>query len=181
MIRLVILDRDGVLNADRVDSVKNPDELLILPGVAAAVAALNQSGYKVVIATNQSVLGRGIIDETMFARIQEKLLHALAVGGGRIDRVYVAPDHPDRPTIMRKPGPGMILQALADFATPPHEAIMIGDALRDLQAAHQAGVHKILVQTGRGHGILPHELLAVQPFRLAADLPAAIRELCHFS
>jgi D-glycero-D-manno-heptose 1,7-bisphosphate phosphatase len=180
MIRLVILDRDGVLNVDRVDSVKSPAELVMLPGAAEAVAALNRRGYHVAVATNQSVVGRKTITQDTLDEIHRHLAMALAQAGGVLDRIYVAPDHPDHATSWRKPGPGMLLQAMQDFQTLPQQTVMIGDALRDMQAANAAGCHKILVRTGRGAEISAEDLRALQPLRIAADLTAAITEIDNF-
>ena len=92
-MRLVLLDRDGVLNADRPDSVKSPAELVMLPGAAAAVARLNAAGRLVVVCTNQGVVGRGVIDETMLGRIHEKLRGELARAGARLDALLHCADH----------------------------------------------------------------------------------------
>ena len=105
---LVLLDRDGVINHDRADSVKNPDELVMIEGSARAVARLNAARHQVVIVTNQSIIGRGTIDQTMLDRIHEKMTAALARENARIDRVYICPDAPWEATERRKPGPGKL-------------------------------------------------------------------------
>src|SRR5262249_49302787 len=132
-MRLVLLDRDGVLNADRPDSVKSPAELVMLPGAAEAVARLNRAGSLVVVCTNQGVVGRGIIDESMLARIHDKLGDELARAGARLDALICCTDHPQRPGPRRKPAPGMLREAMARYRIAPDQTVMIGDALIDLE------------------------------------------------
>ncbi len=177
-IRMVILDRDGVLNLDRADCVKSPDELILIPDAAEAVARLNRAGIAVAVATNQSVVGRGIIDERMLARIHEKLRVELAKAGAHIDDLRIATDAPDAATERRKPGTGMLREALAKFAADPAESPVIGDALRDLQAAAQLGCPRILVRTGKGVATLAAGVLpALQPVAVYDDLWDAVAAL----
>ena len=105
---LVLLDRDGVINHDRPDSIKNPDEFIMIDGSAKAVARLNAARHQVALVTNQSIIGRGTIDWSMLDRIHEKMTAALAREGAFIDRIYVCPDAPWEATERRKPGPGML-------------------------------------------------------------------------
>jgi D-glycero-D-manno-heptose 1,7-bisphosphate phosphatase len=175
---LVLMDRDGVLNEDRTGSVRNPGELKMIPRAAEAVARLNAANIKVAIATNQSVVGRGIIDVAMLARIHEKLFDELAREGARIDALFVAPDRPDAATERRKPGPGMLREALARFRASPAETPMIGDSLGDLRAAAAAGCKRVLVRTGKGAltqaAGLPPELM---PVAVHEDLWSAVDAL----
>ncbi len=149
-MRLIILDRDGVINEDRPESVRSLDHLRLLPGVGPAVAQLNQAGYAVAIATNQAVVGRGHIDLAMLDMIHAKMLSSLAGYGGRIDRIYVALETPEHATSRRKPGPGMLLEALRDFSAVAGDTFMIGDDLTDLSAAAAAACRPLLVRTGKG-------------------------------
>ena len=172
--QMVLLDRDGVLNADRPDSVKTPEELVLIPGAAEAVARLNRAGVKAVVVTNQSVAGRGIVDDAMLARIHEKLRTELARKGAALDAIIVCTDHPDRATERRKPGTGMLREALAQFGIAPSRALVIGDALRDLEAAAALGCPRVLVRSGKGAateraGIPAH----LQPVAVHDDLAAA--------
>jgi D-glycero-D-manno-heptose 1,7-bisphosphate phosphatase len=177
-MRLILLDRDGVLNVDRPDSVKSPGELLLLPGAADAVRRLNVAGHLVVVCTNQSVVGRGIIDEPMLARIHEKLTGELARAGARLDAILHCPDPPGRAGPRRKPGPGMLFEAMDRFRVAPDRAIMIGDALRDLEAAAAAGCRRILVRSGQGRATQAAGLPAhVLPVAVHENLPAAIDAL----
>ncbi len=139
MARLVLLDRDGVLNVDRADYVKHPGELVLLPGAAAAVARLNRAGYAVAVCTNQSPIGRGIFDEAMLARIHEALREGLAREGAKLDAIFHCPDAPGPHSTRRKPAPGMLIEALAMFAADAPATPFVGDSLRDLQAAAAIG------------------------------------------
>lgn len=176
---LILLDRDGVLNRVHADDyVKSPDELIMLPGVGRAVARLNARGWPVAVCTNQACIGKGIIDEAMLARIHAALFDHLAREGGRIDALFFAPDAPWAATERRKPGPGMLREAMERFRTGPQQTVFIGDSLIDLQAAATAGCRRILVRTGNGAATqaagLPPEVL---PVTVAESLPDAVDRL----
>lgn len=176
---LILLDRDGVLNRDTPDDyVKSPDELVMLPGVGRAVAQLNARGWPVAICTNQACVGKSIIDEAMLGRIHHKLFDELARDNARIDAVFFAPDPPWAPTERRKPGAGMLREAMQRFRKSPSETVFIGDSLTDLQAGAKAGVRRILVRSGKGAQTqaqgLPQDLL---PVTVAEDLPDAVNRL----
>lgn len=176
--QLVLLDRDGVLNIDRADFVKSPDELILIPGAAAAVARLNRAGIKAVVVSNQSAVGRGIIDEAMLARIHEMLAAELAATGAALDAVIVCTDAPEKATERRKPGAGMLRDAIEKFRADPAQTVVIGDALRDLEAAAKIGCRRILVRTGKGAateraGIPAH----LRPVAVYDDLARAVEAL----
>lgn len=176
--RLVMLDRDGVLNEDRPDSVKSPSELRMIAGAAEAVARLNVAGCKVAVVTNQSVVGRGVIPPAMLDRIHETLRDRLAAAGARLDALEVCTDPPGPPTQRRKPAPGMLREVLQRFRTSPGDAVMIGDSLRDLQAAAAAGCARVLVRTGKGAATQAAGLPAdVLPVAVYPDLGEAVRRL----
>lgn len=152
---MVIFDRDGVLNVDHGYAF-NPDQLEWVPGAMAAVRRVNEAGALAVIATNQSGIGRGYYSEAQMEAFHAEMLRQLAAGGARIDAVYFCPfhedaaedryrfaDHPDR-----KPNPGMLLRALADFGVAPADAVMIGDKPSDMEAARRAGVRGVLYAGG---------------------------------
>jgi D-glycero-D-manno-heptose 1,7-bisphosphate phosphatase len=170
---LVLLDRDGVLNEERSDYIKSPGELVMIPRAAEAVARLNQSNHHVAVVSNQSAIGRGMIDEAMLTRIHDKLRGELARAGARLDLLLFCPDPPWAETQRRKPRPGMLLEALSHFRTRPENAIMIGDSLRDLEAAKSAGCRRILVRTGKGAETqgkgLPTHLLPIAVYNDLAD------------
>jgi len=177
-MRLVLLDRDGVLNVDREDSVKNPGELVMLPGAAEAVARLNAAGRLVAVCSNQSVVGRGVIDEAMLERIHEKLAAELARAGARLDAIFHCSDTPQNAGPRRKPAPGMLFEAMRRFRIAAEDTVMIGDALSDLEAASAAGCRRILLRTGKGamaqaEGLPRHVL----PVAVCEDLAAAVDNL----
>jgi D-glycero-D-manno-heptose 1,7-bisphosphate phosphatase len=172
-MKLVLLDRDGVLNEDRADYVKNPGELVMLPGAAKAVARLNAAGCAVAICTNQAVVGKGIIDEAMLARVHDKLRDELARDGARLDAIFHCPDA--HPGPRRKPEPGMLREALRRFDAQAAATPFVGDNLRDLQAATKAGCPRHLVRTGHGAQIQAAGIPAdVLPVRVHDDLAAAV-------
>jgi D-glycero-D-manno-heptose 1,7-bisphosphate phosphatase len=177
-MRLVLTDRDGVLNEDRPEGVTHPHALTLIPGAAAALRRLNEAGIPVACVTNQSAVGRGIISANELATIQAKLTAELARAGARLDLVLIATDAPERPGPRRKPGPGMLLEALERFQVAPEQAVMIGDDLRDLEAAVAAGCRRILVRTGKGAALaaagVPERL---QPVQLCDSFAAAVDRL----
>lgn len=175
---LVLLDRDGVLVEDRPDHVRHPGELRFLPGAAAAVARLNGAGHLVALCTNQSSVGRGLVAPEMLERIHEALREGLARAGARLDSLHVCTDPPWAASERRKPAPGMLREAMAQFRCKPEDTVMVGDQIRDIEAARRAGCARILVRSGRGAEALaaglPAELL---PVRIADDLAQAVELL----
>lgn len=175
---LVLIDRDGVLNADRPDHVGNPGELVMIPGAAAAVARLNAAGHQVAVCTNQSCVGRGIVSPEMLDRIHARLRDELAREGGRIDLLLVCTDPPWAAGPRRKPAPGMLREAMTRFRASPGDTVFVGDALTDLQAAAAAGCRRVLVRTGKGAATqakgLPAEVL---PVAVHADLADAVEAI----
>lgn len=147
---LIILDRDGVINVDSDEYIKSPDEWHPIPGSLEAIARLNKAGYIVTVATNQSGIGRGYYSVATLEAIHKKMQDALAAVGGHIDKIVYCPHSPDDHCDCRKPQPGMIKQLAKEYAENPSNILMIGDARRDLEAAHAAGARTILVLTGKG-------------------------------
>ncbi len=175
MTRLVLIDRDGVLNVDRPRSVRHPDEFEMIPGSARAIARLNNAGFATALVTNQAVVGRGLIPLSMLDNIHAKMRKLLAEAGARLDAEFVCTDA--EPSPRRKPAPGMLLEALARFGAAPADTPMIGDALRDLEAATAAGCPRILVLTGHGAETAKDVPDAVRPVAIHADLAAAVDAL----
>ena len=178
---LILLDRDGVLNENPAEEfVRTPAELKLIPGAAKAVAQLNARGWQVAVCTNQSCIDRGIIDEAMLNRIHDRLHDELAREGAKLDALYFAPDAPWAPTERRKPGAGMLREAMQHFRRSPQETVFIGDSLIDLQAANTAGCRKILVRSGNGAQVqangIPPDLL---PVTVAEDLSDAVNRLLN--
>jgi D-glycero-D-manno-heptose 1,7-bisphosphate phosphatase len=149
-MKLIILDRDGVINFDSAQFIKSPDEWKPIPGSLAAIARLNYAGYRVVVATNQSGVGRGLFEMDTLNAIHEKMLKALAQVGGRIDAIFFCPHTSADNCACRKPKPGMLIEISNRFNTNLSGVPAIGDALRDLQAAVAVGAKPMLVLTGKG-------------------------------
>jgi D-glycero-D-manno-heptose 1,7-bisphosphate phosphatase len=174
-MKLALLDRDGVLNEDRADYVKNPNELVMIAQAAKACALLNNNGVKIAVVSNQSGVGRGVFTADMLERINAKLSDELRREGGRIDLLLTCTEPPWSEHERRKPRPGMLREALNYFRVGPSDAIMVGDQLRDLQAAQALGVKRVLVRTGKGADLqakgLPDDIL---PVAVYDDLYAAV-------
>ncbi|AFJ03329.1 Histidinol-phosphatase [Methylophaga frappieri] len=147
---LIILDRDGVINHDSLAFIKSPAEWEPIEGSLEAIARLNQAGYRVVIITNQSGIGRGLLDVEMLNRIHSKMRRMLSQVGGRIEAILFCPDGPDVDSPCRKPNPGMFLDLAHRLRLNLAQVPAVGDSLRDLQAAEAAGARPILVRTGKG-------------------------------
>ena len=149
-MKIVILDRDGVINHDRDDFVKNSLEWVPLPKAAEAIALFSQAGWRVVVATNQSGIGRGLFDMHALNAMHEKMHHLISKAGGRIDAVFFCPHKPEAGCSCRKPAPGMVLEVAERFSVKPESLWLVGDSLRDLEAVADVGGRAILVRTGKG-------------------------------
>lgn len=158
-LKLVILDRDGTINHDRDDYVKSPEEWQPLPQALEAIARLNHAGWHVVVASNQSGLGRGLFDVATLNAMHTKMNKLLAAAGGRIDAVFYCPHSPDEACACRKPLPGLLEQIGERYGLDLRGVPCVGDSLRDLQAGHAVGCAPHLVLTGKGeqfrHRALP--------------------------
>ena len=173
-MKLIILDRDGVINFDSDKFIKSPDEWKPIPGSLEAVARLNQNGYRVVVASNQSGLGRGLFEMAALNAIHAKMHKALAQFGGRIDAVFYCPHAADSQCICRKPRVGLFLQIAERFHVDLAGVPAVGDSLRDLEAAAAAGCQPMLVETGKGRktlgtGELPEGTLVFPSLAEAVD------------
>lgn len=175
-MKLVILDRDGVINYDAVPFVKTPDEWRPIPGSLEAIASLNQAGFRVVVASNQSGIGRGLLDMATLNAIHSKMHSMLARAGGRIEAVFFCPHAADSRCACRKPNPGLLKEIALRFHIDLRGVPVIGDSLRDLQAAQSAGAQPILVCTGKGKLTLQAGNLPADT-RVFDDLAAAVRAL----
>ncbi len=175
-MKLIILDRDGVINFDSDQFIKNPAEWQPIPGSLEAIARLNQADYRVVVATNQSGIGRGLFDMPTLNSIHDKMHKAAAQVGARIDAVFFCPHTADSRCHCRKPEPGMLEEIALRYNTPLTGVPVVGDSLRDLQSAAVLGAQPYLVLTGKGvktqaSGNLPEGTL------LYADLAAVAAAL----
>jgi D-glycero-D-manno-heptose 1,7-bisphosphate phosphatase len=147
MIKLVILDRDGVINSDSPEYIKSPDEWHAIPGSLDAIVRLNKANLKVAVASNQSGVARGLYDLNMLEKIHAKMILELKKSGGYFDAIFFCPHHPDEHCLCRKPQPGLLLQISQYLKINLSDAVMIGDAKRDLEAAFTAGAKGIFINT----------------------------------
>jgi D-glycero-D-manno-heptose 1,7-bisphosphate phosphatase len=173
-MKLVILDRDGVINYDSAQFIKSPDEWKPIPGSLEAIAALNQAGFRVALATNQSGIGRGLFDMTTLNAIHDKMQRALAQVGGRIDALFYCPHAAESNCTCRKPKPGMLEDISRRFGIDLAGVPCVGDSLRDLQAGIALGALPILVRTGKGEATFAKGELP-EGTQVLADLAEAAR------
>ncbi len=149
-MKLIILDRDGVINYDSDQFIKNPEEWKPIPGSLEAIARLSQADYRVVVATNQSGIGRGLFDMPTLNAIHDKMHKSVALAGGRIDAVFFCPHTNDSNCACRKPKSGMLEEISTRYGVSLKGVPAVGDSLRDLQAAARVGAQPILVLSGKG-------------------------------
>ena len=151
-MKLCILDRDGTINEDSADYVKSPSEWQPLPGALEGIAKLNHAGWHVVVATNQSGLGRGLFDVAALNAMHAKMHTMLAAVGGRVDAIFYCPHAPDEACHCRKPEPGLFEQIAERYGVDLKGLPAVGDSARDLIAANAAGCTPHLVLTGKSEG-----------------------------
>ncbi len=149
-MKLIILDRDGVINADSDQFIKSPDEWKPIPGSLEAIARLNQWGWRVVVASNQSGVGRGLFGMDTLNAINDKMVRSLAQVGGRLDAIFFCPHAADSTCDCRKPKSGLFQQIAERFNVDLTGVPCVGDSLRDLQAGVSMGCEPYLVLTGKG-------------------------------
>lgn len=171
-VKTAILDRDGVINFDSSEFIKNPDEWIAIPDSLEAIARLNQAGWRVVVATNQSGLARGFFDMNTLNDIHHKMHQQLAMLGGSIDSVFICPHGPDDGCRCRKPLPGLFLDIARRYELDLSQCVSVGDSLRDIEAAHSTGCHTALVLTGNGTKTQQHPL--PDGCSIHADLAAVV-------
>lgn len=175
-MKLIILDRDGVINFDSDQFIKSPEEWKPIPGSLEAIARLCQADYRVVVATNQSGIGRGLFDMPTLNAIHDKMHKACALLGGRIDAVFFCPHTGEADCTCRKPKSGMMEEIAQRYNTELHGVPAVGDSLRDLEASARLGAQPYLVLTGKGKktqakGGLPESTL------IFPDLAAVVSHL----
>jgi D-glycero-D-manno-heptose 1,7-bisphosphate phosphatase len=176
MARLILLDRDGVINFDSPDYIKTPDEWRPIPGSLEAIAALRASGCKVAVCTNQAGVARGMLSRLELEAIHQKMRDSLHGLGTQLDGLLYCPHHPDDGCNCRKPQPGMLLEMMRFLSAGAEDTVFVGDSLRDLQAAEAAGCRAVLVRTGNGReteSVARSRGLAVRVFD---DLASYVRE-----
>ena len=153
-MKLIILDRDGVINFDSDQFIKSPDEWKPIPGSLEAIARLTREGWRVVVATNQSGLARGLFEMATLNMIHAKMHKAVALAGGRIEAVFYCPHAADMACDCRKPKAGLFNEIAVRYGRDLLDVPSIGDSLRDLQAAASVGARPLLVKTGKGEKTL---------------------------
>lgn len=173
-MKLIILDRDGVINQDSPDYIKSPDEWHPIPGSLQAIARLHQAGWTVAIASNQSGLARGLFDISALTAIHMKLRRELAKLNGAVDAIFVCPHGPEDGCVCRKPLPGLFQDIAKRYDVELQDVPTVGDSLRDIQAGASAGCRPWLVQTGNGpktlaQGNLPSGTQIVQDLAEAVE------------
>jgi len=179
----VFLDRDGVIIQNVADYVRSCEDIAFITSTLAALKHLAQSNYRIVMVTNQSAIGRGIISFSQSQEINRQIIDTISKAGGRVDGLYLCPHAPTDQCYCRKPKPGLILQAAQDLSIDLSHSVMIGDALTDIQAGQAAGVPtNILVKTGRGADQLRSPLVNTLPsFQVFVDLFEAVEFLLRKS
>ncbi len=174
----VILDRDGVINQDSDAYIKSDEEWVPIPGSIDAIAALSRAGFRIVVATNQSGIGRALFDEYALARIHHKMWSMVEEAGGFIDGIFYCPHTPNDQCDCRKPGTGLLRQIESEFGISLAGAYFIGDSVKDVEAALAHGCRPVLVRSGKG---LTSELAlrssGVLDLAVFDDLAQAIQEL----
>ena len=173
-MKLIILDRDGVINEDSNDFIKSEDEWQAIPGSLDAIARLNREGFRIVVASNQSGLARGKFDYTDLNAIHRKMHTHLAQYGGVVEAVFFCPHAPEDDCGCRKPKPGLLHEISRRLRTPLYKSILIGDKLSDMQAAMSVKARAMLVKTGKGQasiesGELPEQVSVYEDLAEAAD------------
>jgi len=175
-MKLVILDRDGVINQDSDQFIKTPDEWQPIPGSLEAIAKLSHSGYRVVVASNQSGIGRGLLDMATLNAINDKMYKALAPLGGRIDALFYCPHPAEANCSCRKPKPGMFEDIARRFNISLNAVPSVGDSLRDMQACATVGCQPMLVLTGKGRKTLAAGDVPANT-QVFEDLAEAVRKI----
>ncbi|HNW77287.1 MAG: D-glycero-beta-D-manno-heptose 1,7-bisphosphate 7-phosphatase [Candidatus Competibacteraceae bacterium] len=170
-MKLLILDRDGVINHDSDDYIKSPEEWLPLPGSLEAIARLNHAGYRVVVATNQSGISRGLFDLETLNLIHRKMHRMVQEAGGLIEAVFFCPDI-DESNPYRKPNPGMLLEIGRRLNCSLQGVPVVGDSVRDIRAARAANAWPLLVRTGKGAQTLIQDAESCANVAVFADLAA---------
>ena len=160
-MKLIILDQTGVINQSSDAFIKTPEEWIPIPGSLDAIARLTHSGYRVVIATNQSGIGRGLLDMATYNAINDKMYKAVNQAGGRIDAIFFCPHTSADKCSCRKPATGLLDEIMQRYGVNLKNAPAVGDSLKDLQAAATVGAIPMLVLTGNG-----------QTTRTAKEIPA---------
>jgi len=177
--KLILLDRDGVINDNSHYYILNKNQFLLYPGVPEAIKKLNDLKRIVVVVTNQGCVGKGLLSEDQLQDIHDYFKECLKTKAAYVDDILYATDSEFTPDSRRKPNPHMLQEAMERFQASPEDTLIIGDDIKDLEAAQKAGCHSILVRTGHGQKmekVLPTNLC---PLYIADDLEDAVNYLIH--
>lgn len=172
MSRMVIIDRDGVINQDSDSYIKSADEWIPISGSLEAICRLKKAGYLVTVASNQSGLARGLYNEETLKQIHDKMDRMLATRGAGVDGIFYCPHGPEENCLCRKPRPGLLLQIANQFDIDLSATPFVGDSISDIHAAKMASALPVLVRTGRGEHVM-------QSYTEAVDVPT-YDDLAHF-
>ena len=176
MTRLILLDRDGVINFDSPNYIRCADEWQPIPGALEAMAELHTAGFQLGLCSNQAGIARGMFTNADLSAIEAKMLAILSKLGGAVDFITYCRHHPEAGCACRKPKPGMLIQAMAALAIDPSETCFVGDSLKDVQAALAANVTPALVRTGNGRSD-EAAARALAPLAVYDDLPGFAKGL----
>jgi histidinol-phosphate phosphatase family protein len=168
----VFLDRDGVVNMPPEGWVTEPDDFVLLPGAGEAIRRLNEAGWAVVVVTNQSAVGRGLMTREQMDAVHDRMVRLLAESGARLDGIYVCPHAPNEGCTCRKPLPGMLLEAARELGLDLSRSVMVGDSERDIEAGKAAGCLTIAVASGK-HPTSEIDAWETQADRTLPDLKEA--------
>lgn len=180
-MKMIILDRDGVINEDSDDFIKSPDEWHPIPGSLEAIALLYQHGFTITVATNQSGIARGLFTIDALNQIHQKMQSNVQALGGKIDAIFYCPHGPNDECLCRKPKPGLLTQIATTYGISLENVPVIGDSLRDIQAGQISGALPYLVRTGKGIKTLSQHAALLQNIAVYDDLLAFARQTLHLS
>jgi D-glycero-D-manno-heptose 1,7-bisphosphate phosphatase len=172
MIKVIVLDRDGVINEDSPEFIRSADQWHAIRGSLEAIALLVKAGYLVVVATNQSGIARRYFTLADLNAIHQKMIGEIEAKGGKIKGIFVCPHGPQEECLCRKPKPGLLLEIAKKLAVKPEEMLIIGDSMRDLESAKRCGARAILVKTGKGEHTFNTQDVSEYP--VFADLKEAV-------
>jgi len=176
-MKLIILDRDGVINQESDEFIKSPEEWVPIPGSLEAIARLSNSGYAVVVATNQSGIARGLFDSDTLNKIHSKMMKAVQEKGGTIDGIFFCPHSPKEGCLCRKPKPGLLLDIEKRFRVDLSEVTIVGDSMRDIESALSVNAIPYLVLTGNGRATLKEHADALVNVPHFENLQALVEHL----
>ncbi len=177
--KIIVLDRDGVINEELLDYVRTPEDWTPIPGSLEAIALLKKLGFRVFLATNQSGIGRGIFTSDDLKQIHAKFEHLLKEKGAEVDGIYHCPHAPVDNCYCRKPNPGLLEMIMSDIGEDLKGVPFVGDSLRDLKAGWTVGCESILVKTGKGEYTIKNFDDQLESLLIYDDLMAIAKDFEH--